>query len=192
MALLIAGLTLFLGAHSIRIGADEWRSRQIARFGATTWKIGHSAVSLIGLGLIILGFGQTRQAPVLLWPPPVGMPHLTALLVLLAFVLIAAAYVPRNHIKARLHHPMLLGVQAWALGHLLANGELAGVILFASFLIWALLDLRAARRRDRDQETRYAAGTLPGTMISLVVGVLIWLGFLVKLHGALIGVPVLG
>lgn len=192
MTLLIAGLILFLGAHSIRICANGWRSRQIARFGATAWKIGYSAVSLIGLGLIILGFGQARQAPVLLWTPPAGMPHLTALLVLLAFILIAAAYVPRNHIKARLHHPMLLGVQAWALGHLLANGELAGIILFASFLVWALLDLKAARRRDRDQETRYAAGALPGTMFSLVAGVLIWLGFLVKLHGVLIGVPVLG
>lgn len=192
MTLLIAGLILFLGVHSIRIGGDEWRSKQIARFGPSAWKAGYSVASLIGLGLIILGFGQARHDPVFLWAPPAGMSHLTALLALLAFILIVAAYVPRNHIKASLHHPMLLGVLAWALGHLLANGELASVILFACFLVWALLDLKASRRLDRVQGTSYAAGTPLGTAISLVVGIVIWLAFLSGLHALLIGVPLFG
>lgn len=192
MTLLIAGLILFLAVHSIRIGGDGWRIRQITRFGPSAWKAGYSLASLIGLGLIILGFGRARQDPVFLWTPPTGMSHLTALLALLAFILIAAAYVPRNHIKASLHHPMLLGILAWSLGHLLANGELASVILFASFLVWALLDLQAARQRDRVQETSYAAGTPLGTTISLVVGAVLWLAFLLGLHTPLIGVPPFG
>jgi uncharacterized membrane protein len=192
MTLLIAGLILFLGVHSIRIGADAWRGRQIARFGASAWKAGYSVVSLIGLGLLILGFGHARHDPVILWTPPVGLLHPAALLVLLAFILIAAAYVPRNLIQARLHHPMLLGVQAWALGHLLVNGELASVILFGSFLVWAVLGFKAARRRDRAQGVSNKAGTLLGAVVSLIAGGLIWLAFVFRLHAVLIGVPLMG
>ena len=192
MTLLITGLILFLGVHSIRMGADAWRSRQIARFGASAWKAGYSLVSLAGLGLVILGFGHARQDPVILWTPPAGLLHPAALLVLLAFILIAAAYVPRNLIKARLHHPMLLGVQAWALGHLLVDGELASVILFGSFLAWAVLGFKAARRRDRTQEAQDRAGTLLWALVSLIAGGLIWLAFVFRLHATLIGVPLMG
>lgn len=189
MTFLILGLILFIGIHSLRIGADEWRSTQIARFGEATWKVGYSIVSLIGFGLIIWGFGIARQNSAFLWIPPAGMPHLTALFVLVAFILIAATYVPRNHIKARLHHPMVLGVQVWALGHLLANGTLAEVILFGSLLIWGIFSFKAARKRDQVSNTSYAAGTITGTSISIVVGLLVWLAFIFKLHAVLIGVP---
>lgn len=187
MSLLIVGLILFIGVHSIHIGANEWRSAQIVRFGEATWKVGYSFISLIGLVLIIRGFGMARQHPIFLWTPPAGMMNATALLVLIAFVLIAAAYVPRNHIKARLHHPMVLGVQLWAFGHLLANGTLATVILFGSFLIWAILSFKTARQRDAVN----VAGTLAGTTISIVTGFIIWVVFLLVLHTFLIGVPLI-
>ena len=108
--------------------------------------------------------------------------------VLLAFVLLAAAYVPRNGIKARVHHPMVLSVKLWAFAHLLANGTLADVLLFGSFLVWAVLSFRAARRRDRAAGTRYPAGSLAATLATVVIGGVAWALFAFRLHEWLIGV----
>ena len=146
---LLLGLLVFLGVHSIRIVADDWRSRCIERFGEVLWKFVYGAVSLAGFLVIIWGYGVARQQPVQLWSPPAGMPHLAALLTWFAFMLLAAAYIPCNHFKARWHHPMLLATKLWALAHLLANGTLAGVALFGSFLVWAIVMFANARRQDR-------------------------------------------
>lgn len=188
MTVLIIGLALFLGGHSVRIVAERWRQAQIARWGENAWKLGFSALSVVGLGLIVWGFGAARHAPVVLWHPPAGMRHAAGLLTLLAFILLAAAYVPRNHFKARFHHPMVLGVKAWAVAHLLANGTLADVLLFGAFLVWAVLDFIAARRRDRRAGTVYAAGTAAGTLMAIVAGTVAWALFGFWLHGVLIGV----
>lgn len=155
---LILGLMVFLGAHSVRIVADDWRTRTRARMGVLPWKGLFSVVSLLGFGLLVWGFGVARQQPVQLWSPPTALRPLASLLTLIAFVLLAAAYVPGNGIKARLHHPMVLGVKAWALAHLLVNGNVAHVVLFGSFLLWAVWDFSAARRRDRLFDTHYRRG----------------------------------
>jgi len=192
MTLLLLGLVLFLGMHSVRIFADPWRSAMLARLGEMGWKGVAAVVSLVGFVLIIWGFGLARQQPVLLWAPPVAMRHLASLLTLVAFVLLAAAYVPRNGIKARLHHPMVLGVKVWALAHLLANGSLAHVVLFGSFLVWAVLSFRAARARDRAAGTVYPPGSAGATVATVVVGVLAWAGFAFWAHAAWIGVRPFG
>jgi uncharacterized membrane protein len=192
MVYLIAGLLIFLGVHSVRIVADGWRARTLQRVGERVFKGGYTLSSLIGLGLIIYGFGVARETPIMLWIPPVGMRHAAALFTLLAFVLLAAAYVPRNAIKARLHHPMVLGVKAWALGHLLTTGSVAHLLLFGSFLAWGVLDFMAASRRDRAAGTQYPPGTLAGTAITVVVGVAAWVAFAFKLHGLLIGIRPFG
>jgi uncharacterized membrane protein len=188
MTLLIAGLLLFLGLHSVRIFADGWRSAMLARLGEKPWKGLYSLVSLLGFGLVVYGFGLARQAPQVLWTPPVFMRHLAGLLVLAAFVLLAAAYVPRNGIKARLHHPMILGVKVWALAHLLANGMLHDVLLFGSFLLWSILCFRAARQRDRAAGTVYPAGTASASIATVFAGIAAWAVFAFWLHGLLIGV----
>lgn len=192
MSILILGLILFLGVHSTRIFADDWRTGTLSRMGEKPWKALYSVISLAGFALIIWGFGLARQQPVVWWTPPTGLRHLNSLFTLLSFVLIAAAYVPRNQIKARLHHPMLLGTKLWAFGHLLATRTLADTILFAAFLVWAILAYRAARQRDRTQGTVYATGTLSGTLIAVVVGVAVWAAFAFWLHAAWIGVAPLG
>ena len=192
MSILVLGLVLFLGVHSVRIFADGWRSRTVAAMGEKPWKGVYSLVSLIGFGLIVWGYGLARQLPVLLWQPPVMMKHLNSLFTLLAFILLAAAYVPRNQIKARLHHPMVLGVKLWAFGHLLATGTLANVVLFGAFLLWAILDFRAARQRDRAQGTVYPPGALGGTLVAAVIGLVAWAAFAFWLHAAWIGVAPLG
>jgi uncharacterized membrane protein len=189
---LIAGLLLFLGVHSTRVFADDWRNRTRASMGEKPFKGIYSLLSLAGFVLLVWGYGVARQQPVVLWMPPKGMRHLAALLTLFSFVLLAAAYVPGNKIKARLHHPMVLGVKVWALAHLLANGTLADVLLFASFLIWAIVLFAVSRRRDRRERTVYAAGTAGATGITVVAGVLAWAAFAFWLHRVLIGVAPFG
>ena len=192
MSILILGLVIFLGVHSVRIFADDWRTAQRERIGALAWKGAYSLLSLLGFGLVIWGFGIARADPVVLWVPPVFMRHLASLLTLVSFILLAAAYVPRNGIRARLHHPMTLAVKVWALAHLLANGRLASVVLFGAFLVWAMLLYRAARQRDRKAGTVYPAGTLAGTAVTVVVGLVAWAGFAMWLHRVLIGVAPFG
>ena len=158
MAMLILGLVLFLGVHSVRIFADGWRTRQVARLGLNGWKGLYSLVSLAGFVLLVWGFGLARQHPVLLWVPPMALRHLNGLFTLVAFVLFAAAYVPGNAIKARVGHPMLAGVKLWAFGHLLATGMLHDVLLFGAFLLWAIVDFVVSRRRDRIAGVTYRKG----------------------------------
>jgi uncharacterized membrane protein len=192
MSILIIGLAVFLGLHSVRIFAEGWRTRQIAQRGERTWKGLYSVASIIGFGLIVWGWGLARQDPLALWVPQVWARHLASLLMLLAFILLAAAYVPKNGIKYRVHHPMVLGVKVWAFAHLLANHTLADLLLFGSFLVWAVLDFRAARARDRISHVSYAPGTATGTAIALVAGVVAWAVFAFWAHGWLFGVNPIG
>lgn len=192
MIYLIFGLVIFLGVHSVRIFADDWRTQTISRMGANAFKGAYTVLSLLGFGLIIWGFGIAREAPTLVWSPPAAMRHAAALLNVLAFVFLVAAYVPGNAIKARVHHPMVLGVKTWALAHLIANGNLAHVVLFGAFLAWAVLDFVSCRRRDRAQNIQYAAGNPGATAITVVAGVLVAGVFAMWLHGMLIGVKPFG
>ncbi|MEK9801829.1 MAG: NnrU family protein [Curvibacter sp.] len=188
MELMIAGLLLFLGLHSVRMLAPQWRERMRRRLGAGTWKGLYSLLALAGLALIAWGFDAAREQPVLLWMPPTGLRHAASLLTLLAFVLLAAAYVPGNHLKARLGHPMVLGVKAWALAHLLATGMLVHLLLFGSFLAWAVANYAISRRRDRQQGLAYGQGKAVATVLTLLLGVAGWALFAFGLHGLLIGI----
>lgn len=192
MAVLILGLVLFLGVHSTRIVADGWRTATIARIGDKPWKGLYALASIAGFALIVWGFGLARRNPVYLWEAPMGMRHVAGALLLVAFVLLVATYVPRNSIKARLHHPMVLSVKVWALAHLLANGNLADVVLFGAFLVWAVFSFRAARQRDRAAGTVYPAGTAAATAITVVVGIAAWAVFAFWAHGYLFGVRPFG
>jgi uncharacterized membrane protein len=192
MTALILGLVVFLGIHSARIVAEGPRQAFIAQRGANAWKGLYTAISLAGFALLVWGYGQARQQPVVLWATPTGLRHASTLLTLISFVLLAAAYVPRNGIKARVHHPMTVGVKVWAFAHLIANNTLADVLLFGGFLAWSIATFAAARRRDRANGTTYAPGTVSGTAITVVVGVVAWIVFALWLHGPLIGVRPFG
>jgi uncharacterized membrane protein len=192
MTFLILGLVLFLGVHSVRVVAEPWRTSVRARAGEGPWKLGYTVLSLAGLALLVWGYGQARLSPTILWQPPIWTRHLAGLLTLLAFVLIAASQVPGNAIKARLRHPMVLGVKVWALAHLLANGTVASTVLFGSFLVWAVLSFRAARQRDRAAGTGYGAGRAGPTALVIGGGVVAWAVFAFWAHGVLIGVRPFG
>lgn len=209
MLILIVGLVLFLGVHSVRIVAEDTRRRFIAERGENAWKGLYSIVSLIGLVLIVIGYGRASESPLNLWFPPVWLSHVTLLLTAIAFVLLVAAYVPDNRIRTAVGHPMVLGVKVWAFAHLLANGDLASVVLFGSFLVWAIADFASARRRDRlgtpsgrgssaaDVSTgaggtvtaaRVSNGGTAATLATIGIGLLAWVAFVGWLHRWLIGV----
>jgi uncharacterized membrane protein len=188
MTALVIGLLLFLGLHSTRMIADGARSRFIAKHGERAWRGLYALGSAIGFVLIIWGFGIARHSPVVLWSPPQWTRPLASLLTLVSIVLIAAAYVPRNHFKAWLGHPMVLGVKVWAFAHLVTTRTLADLLLFGGFLLWAVWCYRSLRARDRAAGRQPAPGQAVPTVIAVVVGAALWFGFAQWLHGWLIGV----
>jgi len=192
MTFLILGLVIFLGVHSVRIVAEDWRTQTRSKIGENAWKGAYTLLSIAGFALLIYGFGQARQQPVVLWPAMGWTRHLAALLMLLSFILLMAAYVPGNGLKARVHHPMILGVKVWALAHLLSNNTLADLLLFGSFVVWAVLNFRAARGRDRALGTVYPAGSLVPTLVTVAVGVVAYGAFAFWAHAVLIGVKPMG
>ena len=192
MTLLILGLVLFLGAHSVRIVADDWRTQRVAAMGEGPWKAAYSIVAIAGFVLIAWGYGEARTAPTVLYAPPVWTKHLAALLTWPAFVLLAASKTPGTRIKAAVGHPMVVGTKLWAFAHLISNGTLADVLLFGSFLAWAVLDYTAARRRDRRAGTTYTVGPISRDLIAVVVGTVAWVAFALWLHGPRIGVRPFG
>lgn len=192
MLALLVGLTLFLGAHSVRIVAEPWRQAMLARWGEKVWKGLYSVVALSGLLLILWGYGQARLTPQVLWASPGGLRHVAALLTVPAFILLVAAHVPANGIRERLGHPMLLGIKFWAAGHLLANNTLADVLLFGSFLVWAVLCFRSARARDRAAGRTVQPTRRGATAATVVIGLAAWAGFAFWAHAAWIGIAPFG
>jgi len=192
MSVLVAGLVLFLGLHSLRIFAGGWRDAQVARLGEKRWKGLFSLASLVGFALIVYGYGLARQSPVVLYTPPVWSRHVAALLMLPAFVLIVAGNMRGTKMKAAVGHPMVLGTKVWAFGHLLANGTLADVVLFGSFLVWAIADYASARRRDRVAGVVYPPGSGARDALAVAIGIVAWAVFGFWLHGPLIGVRPFG
>jgi uncharacterized membrane protein len=192
MTWLVLGLFLFLGTHSVRIFADSWRGGRIAKMGLKPWKGVYSVISIIGFVLIVWGYGVAREAPIVLYAPPVWTRHVAALLTIPAFILLVAAYVPGTRIKRAVGHPMVAGVKIWAFAHLLANGTLADVVLFGAFLVWSIADYIVARRRDRAAGMVYVVGPASRDIIAVVVGLVAWAAFAFWLHGAWIGVRPFG
>jgi len=197
---LLLGLVLFLGVHSLRVFAPEWRARMLSHLGEKKFKGLVSIASLVGFVLIIHGYGLARLTPQVLWIPPVATRHIAVLLMLFAMIFLVATYVPGNLIKARLHHPMVVSVKVWSIAHLIANGMAADVLLFGSFLGWAVLDFRAARQRDRiaasppieTKGVEKKPATLLATIMTIVIGTGLWFGFVTYLHLKLFGVSPLG
>lgn len=199
MIQLILGLVLFLGAHSVRIWADGWRNQTIEAYGEKTFKGVYALVSILGFYLLVVGYGEARLQTVALWNPPIFTKHISLLLMLFSSILLMATYIPRNHFKMRLGHPMVLSVKVWALSHLLANGNLADLVLFGSFLIWAVLNFRSARARDREQvqntdaiEDAPLKPNLFATLIALFGGMVLWALITFVLHAKLVGVAPMG
>lgn len=187
MGTLIAGLVIFLGIHSIAIVALGFRNSMEARLGKWGWKALYSIIALVGIVLIIQGYNSARYTSALLYSPPVWTRHLTMLLMLPVFPLLLAAYLP-GRIKATLKHPMLVAVKLWALSHLLTNGSAADVLLFGSFLAWAVIDRISLKRRAYHSNPSAPPGRW-NDLIAVLAGLTLYVVFVMGAHQLLIGVP---
>ncbi len=189
MTLLILGLAVFLGIHSVSIVAGDWRRRQIALKGENWWKGVYSLISAVGLVLLIVGYGQARHEAVLWYAPPRALRHVALLTMLPVFPLLLATYFPGRLSRAA-KHPMLVAVKLWALSHLLANGTSNDVVLFGAFLAWAVADRISVKRRAADE--RHDIATAPpapyNDAIAIVAGLAIYAAFVAGVHRWLIGV----
>ena len=191
MTLLILGLLIFLGVHSTSIFAPGWRAAKTERRGDAVWKGLYSLVSVVGLALLIYGYGVARQSPVVLYTPPTFTRHIALLLMLPVFPLLFATYLP-GRIQAAAKHPMLLAMKLWALAHLLANGTLHDVILFGAFLAWAVADRISVKRRAVARKIPGAPPTPVNDVIAIVGGLATYAVFVFWAHLRLIGVSPLG
>lgn len=191
MTLLVAGLILFLGIHSISIVAPAWREAQIARHGERVWKGVYALASLAGLLLLIHGYGVARQTPWVLYAPPVALRQVALLLMVPVFPLLFAAYLP-GRLQRTAQHPMLLAVKFWATAHLLANGTMADVLLFGAFLVWAVADLISVKRRANPRHVPGAPPSPLNDVVAVVGGLMVYVAFLFWIHVRMTGVSPLG
>ncbi len=187
MYFLIAGLVLFFGTHLYSSFRTRTPGRDIrVRMGVMKYMGLYSLVSGLGFALMVWGYGLARPSPQIYTPPEWGV-HVTMALMLPALILLMAAYVPRGYIKHAIKHPMLLAVILWSFGHLLANGELNSIILFGGFLVYAVIDRIAVRKRDLPVKK----ASIAGDFYAVIVGTAIYFLFVKNLHELMIGMPVM-
>jgi uncharacterized membrane protein len=190
MSLLLIGLVVFLGVHSVSIVAPRWRDAMAARLGEWPWKGLYGAIALVGLVLVVHGYAAARVDPQVLYVPPTWLRHAAVVLMLPVFPLLLAAYLP-GRVRTRARHPMVLAVKVWALAHLLANGTLADVALFGGFLAWGVAE-RISLKRRAPRPVPALPATPANDVVVVVGGVLLYAAFVLWLHPLLIGVAVVG
>ncbi|MBU6461399.1 MAG: NnrU family protein [Bradyrhizobium sp.] len=191
LTIMILGLVLFLGIHALTT-RRELRARLIASVGEGGYKVGYALVSLAGLVLIAKGFADYRAAgQIEIWQPPPAFKYITEALMLPAVILVVASYI-RGRIYTTLKHPMLAGVKLWAAAHLIANGDLGSIILFGSFLGWAVFDRISLKRRTDGGAPPIPVGGVSNDAIAILMGILIYLALALVFHPVVIGVPVFG
>jgi len=188
MLILIVGLAIFFAVHSVRLFVPDWRTMAVTKAGLMTWRVRIGMLSLLSTGFIIMGYGEARLAPVWLWFPPVFMPHITSLIMLIALFFFCSALVPKTTLKRVTGYPLYLSIKLWAFAHLLSNGNLADILLFGSFLIWAIVSYAVFRRRDRAAGVKPEESSLRFDLIALSFTLVSWFAIVLFLHKAVIGV----
>ena len=191
LLVMILGLVLFFGVHTLTT-QREMRAQVIAASGEGGYKIGYTLVSVAGLALVTWGFSNYRATGWIdVWNPPTAFKHITVALMLPAVILVVASYI-RGRIYTTLKHPMLTGVKLWAAAHLLANGDLGSIILFGSFLAWAVFDRISLKRRPDAGAPPIPVGGPGNDLIAIAVGVIAYLALAFAFHPVVIGVAVVG
>lgn len=186
MSILIAGLVIFFAVHSVSIFNEPWRDSMVEKLGEWPWKGVYSLVAIIGFVLIVWGYSLARVDPVILYSPPTWLRHVSILILVPVFPLLLASYLP-GRIQAMTRHPMLVAIKLWALAHLLANGMLADVILFGSFLVWAVID-RISMKHRTQRLIPGAPASKVNDSVAVLLGLVLYAAFFLWLHAWLIGV----
>jgi uncharacterized membrane protein len=191
LLVMILGLVLFFGVHTLTT-QRELRAGLIASTGEGSYKIGYALASAAGLALIIWGFARYRATGWIdVWYPPTALKHITVALMLPAVIMVVASYI-RGRIYTTLKHPMLTGIKLWAATHLLANGDLGSILLFGSFLGWAVFDRISLKHRTDTGAPPIPVGGPGNDLIAVAVGLVAYLALAFAFHPVVIGVPVVG
>jgi uncharacterized membrane protein len=191
LLVMILGLILFLGVHTLTT-QRKLRAQVIAATGEGGYKIGYALASFAGLALIIWGFALYRATGWYnVWSPPTALKHIALALMLPAVIMVVASYI-RGRIYTTLKHPMLTGIKLWAASHLLANGDLGSIILFGSFLAWAVYDRISLKSRSDAGAPPIPVGGPGNDLIAIAVGLVAYLALAFAFHPVVIGVPVVG
>jgi uncharacterized membrane protein len=191
LGVMILGLALFLGVHTLP-SHRELRARMVSAVGEGSYKLAYALVSLLGIALIVWGFAHYRATGWIdVWIPPKAFKHMTIALMLPAVILVVASFI-RGRIYTALKHPMLAGVKLWAAAHLLANGDLGSIVLFGSFLGWAVFDRISLKRRSDGGAPPIPVGGWGNDMIAVGIGIVVYLALAFAFHPVVIGVPVVG
>src|SRR5436190_14375183 len=191
LLVMILGLVLFLGVHTLTT-QRELRGRFVASMGEGGYKIAYTIASVAGLALVTWGFANYRATGWIdVWTPPTAFKHITVALMLPAIIMVVASYI-RGRIYTTLKHPMLAGVKLWAAAHLLANGDLGSIILFGSFLAWAVFDRISLKRRSDAGAPPIPVGGPTNDLIAIAVGIIAYVALAFVFHPVVIGVPVFG
>jgi len=183
--ILVIGLIVFLGVHSVRVVAPGWRDGLVARLGEGPYKGVYTVVSLVGFGLIVWGFSRASAETGMAYIPPGGLRRVTEAVMLPALILAVASALPPGYIRRTVRHPLLIGTALWALGHLLVNGETAAVVLFGAFLAWALVDLAAQSGRPRPPMAKASPAY---DVVAVVAGAALYGALVWRLHEWAFGV----
>ena len=186
MTLLYIGSLLFGGSHLFSILFPGLRDSFRAQLGEKAWKALYGLVSLLGLVLMVVGFGQARAEPDVLYEGIPGMKHLTMLLVLFAFILVGASH-GKGYLKKWLHNPMSIGIVLWSGGHLLVNGRRADLWLFGTFLLVGLADIMMSEIRGKRPDY---IPRVRSDILAVVIGLVLYLVFLFGFHPYILGIPV--
>jgi uncharacterized membrane protein len=192
MPMFLVGLVLFIGLHLSRVLVPNIRASLVSNFGVNVYRGLYSVLSIAALVILIYGFGLARQETGFLYEPAFYLAHITLLLMLIAFIVLVAGFLPTGYIALYTKHPQVLAVKIWAFAHLLANGETVQVILFSAFLAWGvILRISYARRERRGEIAPRVYKSWTYDVIAIVVGLIIYGLFFMGLHEMLIGKPVL-
>ena len=184
MLQLLIGIVLFFGMHSASIVALPVRDRMVAR-SENAWKGIYTLASLAGIVLMVRGYAELRATPTILYVAPFWLRHVAALLLVPVFVFFIAPYFP-GRIKTALKHPQLVAVKLWAFAHLLVNGTLADVLLFGSFLVWAVVDRISLKNRP-ERPLPGAPESGANDIIAVVIGLALYGVFAFWAHEWLFG-----
>jgi uncharacterized membrane protein len=191
LAVEILGLVIFLGAHVFVTMRDQ-RAALMKRLGEWPYRGLFALVAIVGIVLIAYGFGAYRAAgPIQIWNPPPWTRYIVEVLMWPASIMVVAAYIPGN-IKRTLKHPLLVGVKTWAAAHLCANGDLGGIVLFGSFLLWAGYDRMTLKRRADAGAPSIPMGGTKNDLIAIVVGTIVYLALGLVFHPVVVGLPAFG
>ncbi|WLR97937.1 NnrU family protein [Shinella sumterensis] len=190
MTLLVAGLVLFIATHLLRPIAPGLRNAAIAALGKPGWMALHGIASLVSLALIAYGFVVAREnGGQMLYYPPTFLSHIALTLMLIASICLVAGFLPAGHIRTKLKFPILVAIKIWALAHLLANGESYSVLLFVTVLAWAVILRITLKKRIATGETKLPVFvSAKYDAISVVIGLVLYLAIVFKLHEWVIGV----